>query len=60
MGWTLNEAEEKSGVSRDSISRFELEKKNFGAGSREKIFHAFMMVGIELQRDGLRVRMETE
>jgi hypothetical protein len=55
LGWTLDDAEAKSGISRDSISRFELDKKNFGAKSREKIFATFLAAGIELRPDGLRV-----
>lgn len=53
LGWNLDEAQEKSGVNRDVISRFELGKKNLGATSRGKIFRAFLADGVELLPNGI-------
>jgi hypothetical protein len=56
LGWNLDVAEEKTGLARDSISRFERGARLFSLKTREKLVRKFAEHGILLERDGLRVR----
>jgi transcriptional regulator with XRE-family HTH domain len=56
LGWTLNEMQEKSGLARDTISRFERGKQQIANATRGILFQTLVREGILLLPDGLRVR----
>lgn len=56
LGWKLVNAQEKSGVSLDVISRFERGKTaNATEIVKEKLYNAYLNAGVEIKADGLRV-----
>jgi transcriptional regulator with XRE-family HTH domain len=56
LGWTLDDIQEESGLSRDTISRFERGKQNIANATRGILFQTLFNAGIEMLPDGLRVR----
>jgi transcriptional regulator with XRE-family HTH domain len=56
LGWTLDDLEEKSGLSRDTISRFERGKQKIANATRGILFRTLFNAGIEMRPDGLRVK----
>ena len=60
LGWNLDEMQEKSGLARDTISRFERGKQKIANDTRAVLYQTCLRAGVELRRDGLRVRMEAE
>lgn len=56
LHWNLNETQEKSGLDRMTISRFELGKQNIANSSRALLYETFKREGVELRPDGLHVR----
>ena len=56
LGWNLDEMQEKSGLSRDTISRFERGKQKIANDTRAVLFQTCFMAGVELLPDGLRAR----
>jgi transcriptional regulator with XRE-family HTH domain len=55
LWWNLDEIEEKSGVSRGAVSKFETGKQNLSLKTREVLYEAFLAAGVELLPDGIRV-----
>jgi transcriptional regulator with XRE-family HTH domain len=56
LGWNLDEMQQKSGVDRDTISRFELGKKNIRNATRARLYRACYEAGVEILWNGLWVR----
>jgi predicted transcriptional regulator len=55
MGWTLDIAVEKLGISRQTLWRYEASQNKISKSSAQKIHAGFMNNGVELREDGLRV-----
>jgi transcriptional regulator with XRE-family HTH domain len=58
LWWTLDDIEEKSGVTRGAVSKFETGKKNLSVKSRAILYRTFLREGVELLPDGLRAKRD--
>jgi hypothetical protein len=56
IGWKLEEMRTISGVDRDTISRFELNKQGLRNATLARLYLACFEAGVEILPDGLRVR----
>jgi predicted transcriptional regulator len=54
LGWNLDETSEKTGLSKKTISRYEVGRHDITHASAAKIYTAFLNNGVELAPDGLR------
>ena len=55
MGWTLDIAVEKLGISRQTLWRYEASKNKISKFSAQKIYVGFRNNGIELKPEGLMI-----
>ena len=56
LWWNLDDMEEKSGITRGSISKFETGKMALSLKTRGVLYDTFLSKGVELLPDGIRVR----
>jgi transcriptional regulator with XRE-family HTH domain len=55
LGWTLDVAADKTGISRDTISRYERGSVTLANKSLARLYVTFAEAGIEVRPDGLRI-----
>jgi transcriptional regulator with XRE-family HTH domain len=55
LGWNLDVAANKSGISRDTISRYERGAVGLTSKSLARLVETFAQEGIEVRPDGLRI-----
>jgi transcriptional regulator with XRE-family HTH domain len=60
LRWTLDEVARRAGVSRVTVSRFELEQAAANPSTMTVIRQAFEKAGVEFTPDGVRFREQPE
>jgi transcriptional regulator with XRE-family HTH domain len=56
LAWNLDETQEKSGLSRHTINRYETGAKKVSAETLAILYRTFERAGVELRRNGIYVR----
>ena len=56
LGWNLHKMQEKSGLALDTISRYERGAKELLPKTVAVMYRTFEREGVELVRDGIRLR----